>query len=174
MGGPNSRSTRTALGGILAAGALALLWAASMAPSGRLGLTAVAGLFPMGAVLAAGRAAGLLCWGAAGILGLLVVPDKGVAVLFLGFLGLYPVVKSWIEGLRRLVLEWALKLCAFNLALSVFWFLFRGLFLPNPPQWLGDGSLILYLAGNVVFVLYDVGLTRLISALSAILARGRR
>lgn len=175
MGGAGSeRGGKTALGGILAAGALVMLWLASVAPSGRLGLTAVGGLFPMAATLAAGRAAGYLCWGAAGLLALVILPDKGVALLFLVFFGLYPVVKEAIESLRRLPVEWILKLAYFNAVLTLSWFLFRQLFLPNPPQWLGDNTLLLYGAGNVVFVIYDVGLSRLIAMLGARLGpRGR-
>lgn len=175
MGGAGSgQGGKTALGGILAAGALVMLWLASVAPSGRLGLTAVGGLFPMAATLAAGRAAGYLCWGAAGLLALVILPDKGVALLFLAFFGLYPVVKEAIESLRRLPVEWILKLAYFNAVLTLSWFLFRQLFLPNPPQWLGDNTLLLYGAGNVVFVIYDVGLSRLIAMLGARLGpRGR-
>ena len=75
----SSGAGRVAVGGILAAGSLAVLWLASVTPTGQLGVTAVAGLFPVGAVLAAGRTAGYLCWAAASILGLLLLPDKGAA-----------------------------------------------------------------------------------------------
>ena len=164
------RRTKTSLvsvGGVLAAGALVLLWLACMAPSGQLGLTAAGGLFPMAAAVAAGRGAGYLCWGAAGLLGLILLPDKGVALLFLLFLGLYPVVKGAIESLRRLPLEWALKLAFFNLALTLCWFLFRELFLPALPDWLTGSLPVLYGAGNVVFVIYDIGLSRLVGLLRA-------
>ena len=95
-----TKTWQVALGGVLAAGSLAVLWLACVVPSGQLGVTAVAGLFPVGAVLAAGRGAGLLCWAAASILGLLLLPDKGVALMYLVFLGLYPVVKSRLEQLK--------------------------------------------------------------------------
>ena len=118
MSHSSSHSSRSiAWGGIMAAGSLLFLWIASVSPSGRMGLTAVAGLFPMAGVLAAGRAAGYLCWAAAGLLGLLILPDKGVALLYLIFLGVYPVLKSKIESLRKhRGIEWLLKLLAFNLA----------------------------------------------------------
>ena len=96
----SSGAGRVAVGGILAAGSLAVLWLASVTPTGQLGVTAVAGLFPVGAVLAAGRTAGYLCWAAASILGLLLLPDKGAALMYLCFLGLYPVVKSRLESLK--------------------------------------------------------------------------
>lgn len=161
------------MGGILAAGSLVLLWLASVAPSGRLGLTAAAGLFPMAATMAAGRTAGLLCWAAAGVLGTVLLPDKGVALLFLVFLGLYPVEKGAIESLRRLPLEWVLKLIYFNAVLTAAWFFFRELFLPEPPVWLGSNSPLLYVAGNAVFVIYDIGLSRLVGMLRPRLGFGR-
>ena len=55
---------RMALGGILTAGSLAILWLACMVPSGQIGVTAVAGLFPVIMVLQVGRSGALLCWAA--------------------------------------------------------------------------------------------------------------
>ena len=170
----HTTSRRTAVAGVLAAGSLAVLWLACMVPSGRIGLTGAAGLFPVAAVLAAGRAAGYLCWAASALLGLFLLPDKGVALLYLIFLGLYPVVKNNIEGLRRLPLEWLCKLACFNAALSLFWFALRVLFLPDPPVWLGERTWLLYLAGNLIFVLYDVGLSRLIALVMARMPGRRR
>lgn len=168
------KSSRTALCGVMAAGSLALLWLACMAPSGRLGLTGAAGLFPLAAVLAAGRAAGYLCWAVAAVLGLVLLPDKGVALMFLIFLGLYPVLKSNIEGMGKLPLEWLCKLLCFDGALTLFWFVLRGLFLPQIPQWLEGRTWLLYLTGNLIFVLYDVGLSRLVALLGARLPGRRR
>lgn len=159
----SSLSGFTALGGVMAAGSLAFLWAAALAPSGRMGLTAVAGLFPMVSVLAAGRSAGYLCWAASGLLALILLPDKGIAALYLIFLGLYPVVKERIEAIRRPAAEWVLKLVCFDLALTFFWTVFRGMFLSGLPDWLGGNSLLLYGVGNLVFVLYDIGLSKLIA-----------
>ena len=67
MPGPfSSKSRSIAVAGVLAAGSLAILWLACVVPSGRLGVTAAAGLFPVAGVLAAGRMAGYLCWAAGG------------------------------------------------------------------------------------------------------------
>ena len=110
MAGPErSQASYAAMGGVLAAGSLAVLWLACAAPSGRIGLTAAAGLFPVAATLYAGRAAGYLCWASSALLGLFLLPDKGVAALYLAFLGVYPVAKGRIESLNRPGLEWGLK-----------------------------------------------------------------
>lgn len=167
------RRLYTALGGVMAAGSLALLWLACVAPSGRIGLTAAAGLFPAAVTLYAGRPAGYLCWAAASVLGLLMLPDKGVAVLFLAFLGLYPVVKGRLETLERRTVEWGLKLSWFNLTLTLFWFVMQQLFLPEAPEWLETNALLLYVLGNLIFVMYDVGLSRLITLLRIRLSRAR-
>ena len=154
------QSVRIALGGMLGAGSLVILWLACIVPSGWLGLTAVAGLFPVTATLYAGRAAGYMCWAAGSLLGLVLLPNKGV--------------KSRIEGLRRGAVEWLLKLIFFNAALILCWFLFQGLLLPDPPQWLEEGIAIFFAGGNLVFICYDIGLSRLIGLLGHRLSRGGR
>lgn len=160
-----NKTGQVALGSILAAGSLVVLFLTCMAPTGKLGFTAVAGLFPMIGVLAAGRAVGYMCWAAAAILGLILLPDKSVAMLYLLFLGIYPVLKERIESMRSLPLEWLLKLLCFNLALTLCWFALRTLFLPSLPGWLGQSSPLVYGLGNLVFVCYDIGLSQLIASL---------
>lgn len=160
----SSKSSRIALGGIMAAGSLAFLWGASLVPSGRLGLTAVAGLFPMVAVLSAGRSAGYLSWAAAGLLGLILLPSKEVPLLYLAFFGVYPVAKERIESLRRQGIEWCLKLGYFNLVLTLIWRVFHKIFLPSLPDWLEENSLLFYGIGNLIFIIYDIGLSKLIAS----------
>ncbi|MCI8422588.1 MAG: hypothetical protein HFF50_03500 [Lawsonibacter sp.] len=153
-----SRSQRAAQGGVLAAGSLVVLFLAGWAPSGRLGLTAAAGLFPMAAVLAGGRSAGYLCWGASALLGLILLPDKGLALLYLVFFGLYPVAKSGLESRRSRALAWLLKLgyCSGVLALCRCalkeW-------IPPVQGWM------FFLLGNLIFIVYDAGLSQLIARL---------
>ncbi len=163
----HTTSRRTAVAGVLAAGSLAVLWLACMVPSGRIGLTGAAGLFPVAAVLAAGRAAGHLCWAASSLLGLLLLPDKGVALMYLIFLGALPGGQKPPGAAEEPPVEWAGKLAYFNAALTLLWFAFRELFLPAPPEWMSAQVWVLYLAGNVIFILYDIALSRLIGGLNA-------
>ena len=162
---------RTALVGVLAAGGLAMLWLACLVPSGYTGVTAAAGLFPVAAVLMAGRAAGYLCWAVIALLGLLLLPNKAVALLFAVFLGLYPVVKSRIEQIRGRFFEWGLKLLYFNAAFALIWLGLRGLLGLSLPEWLSGRSWLLLPGANAVFVIYDVGLSKLIALLACRLGR---
>lgn len=168
-GADGKRSGPVALGGVMAAGSMALLWLACVAPSGRTGLTACAGLFPAAVTLYAGRTAGYLCWAASSLLGLFLLPDKGVVLLFAAFLGLYPVVKGRLETLERRTVEWGVKLSWFELTLTLFWFVFEELF--GAPEWMAGSALLLYGLGSVVFVIYDIGLSRLITFLRVRLSR---
>lgn len=162
---PRGKSGRTALCGMLAAVSLALLWVAGMAPSGRLGLSALAGLGPVVAVLTAGRGAGYLCWAASGVLGLLLTPDKGAAAPVPGLFravsrgkgpaGVYGPPRGGV-GPEAGLLQWgAHPILVFVSSAAV----------PTLPAWLGGGLPVLYGLGNLVFVLYDVGLSRLIALL---------
>lgn len=152
---------RTALVGVLTALSLAVLYVAALAPTGRLGLVAAAGLMPAAAVISASLPAGALCYGATAILGLLITPDKGNVALYLIFFGLYPLVKCLIERLRRLPLEWVCKLAFFNLTLAIFWFTLRSALLTGLPE-MFEILWVLAIAGNAIFVVYDLGLSRLI------------
>lgn len=158
----NKSASRVALGGVLAALSLLLLYLGCMMPTGRMGMVAVAGLVPAAGVVSGGLAAGFLCYGAAGLLGLLLLPDKGCALLYLLFFGLYPMVKSLIERLRKLPVELLLKLVFFNGVLAVLWFGFSALLFPMLPEFL-HSALPVFLAGNGAFLVYDYGFSKLIT-----------
>lgn len=157
----HSNSVRIALAGILSAGSMVLLWMACLSPTGRLGLNAAAGLFPVAGVLMSGRAAGYCCWIVTGLLGLVLLPDKGMALLYLMFFGLYPVLKSVFETRKSLVFCWSLKLIYFNMVLTVSVFVLGELFFSALPALL-HRPLPAWVAGNIVFIAYDIGLSRLI------------
>lgn len=150
------------LDAVLTALGLIGLYGASITPSGRLGLTAAAGLFPAAAVVSGGISAGILCYAATGLLALLLVPEKSCAILYLSFFGFYPLCKHWIEKLKKLPLEWLCKLALFNAALAVYWLLFRALLLSQLPAAF-ESLWVFCLVGNLAFVLYDLGFSKLIS-----------
>lgn len=154
---------KVALGGILTALALVFLYLSAFVPTGQVGIAAVAGLFPMAGVISAGISTGLFCWAAAGILAMILVPAKGTVLLFLLFLGIYPVAKSLIERLKNLILEWIIKLLVFNADLLLCLNLVGALLMGSVPQQLQELWLF-WPAANVVFVVYDIGLSKLAAA----------
>ena len=161
------------MGGVLAALSLLLLYLAALMPSGRIGMVAVAGLVPAAGVVSGGLATGFLSYGAAGLLGLFLLPDKGCALLYVIFFGLYPMVKSAVERLRKLPLELLLKLAFFNVVLAVLFFGFSALLFPLLPELLQD-PLPLFLAGNAIFLVYDYGFSKLITYYASRIRKGTR
>ena len=153
---------RVALVGVLAGMSLVFLYLSSLSPTAQLGIVAIAGLFPAGAVVSAGLGAGFFCYGAAGLLGLLLLPDKANALLYLIFFGLWPMVKSLLERLRSRAAEWIAKLAVFNAALTLCYVVLGELFLPFLPKAL-TAVWMVYAAGNAAFVVYDIGFSKLIA-----------
>ncbi len=159
-----------ALVGVLSAVTLVFLFAASLIPSGWTGVTAVAGLVVAVAVSATGYLSGVLCYLVSGLLALLLVPGKHVAVLFLGLFGLYPIVKSLLERLKSRVLEYLLKLAFFNFVYFLFYRLaYSLLFASTAEDWQYDLPLlpVLFVGGNLIFLLYDFAFSKVMALLQA-------
>lgn len=100
-----------------------------------------------------------LTYAVTGVLSLLLLPQKFAAVLFVGFLGFYPMAKAFFErkfrGWRCLVLKiLLLNVCTSLMLLAVRYVMTEAL-------WFEIMTLIL---ANIVFVVYDVALTRLLRA----------
>ncbi len=153
---------KVALPALLGAVSLLLVYIGSIAPSGSWGIIAVAGLLPAAAVISSGLQAGFLCWAGVSILSFLLVPDKFCVLMFGVLFGLYPMVKSLIERLRRRLPEYLLKLIFFNIAFTVLYLVMKAALLASLPQALSV-VWVLYLVGNVVFLLYDYGFSKLIA-----------
>lgn len=162
MGRYRNGAGRIALVGLLTALSLLFLYLSSVSPAARLGIVAIAGLVPAAAVVSAGIPAGFFCYAATGLLGLLVSPDKGNTLLYLFFFGLYPMAKALIERTRKLPLEWLLKVILFNAVLTLLWFVLQNALLSALPDYF-DQIWLVYLVGNLAFVIYDLGFSKLIA-----------
>lgn len=157
-----SKAVQVAYPAILGALAVVLVYLACLAPTGQWGIVAAAGLLPAAAVVSVGLKAGFLCWAGAAILALLLAPDKFCALLFAVLFGLYPMVKSLAEGLRKKPVEYLLKLAFFNAAFTVLYLTMAAAMLGSLPEILGSSVWVLYLAANAVFLVYDYGFGKLI------------
>ena len=161
VSGMKKSTRRLTVSAMMTALGVVFLYLACIFPTGQLGFAAVASLFGVAAVVECGIPAGLMVYVGTSLLGLLLLPDKAMVYLFMIFFGLYPVVKSLIERLKKLAPEWALKLLVFNAALCAARFLLKGLALPE--KVLSFHPVSVFVLGNLVFILYDIGLTRLIA-----------
>ena len=158
-------SARLALGGVFGALALAVMLLGSVLPAATIAAPAFAGILIVFVAIEWGMKTGYLLYGAIGILSLMVVPDKEMALLFVFFLGYYPLAKARIERLRRRGAQWAVKIALFNGAVLLAYGLILFVFpLPEVREefaamgWAFAAALLAL--GNVTFALYDVAVAR--------------
>jgi len=156
----NKKTRAMTLSALFAALSVVLLYIASIWPTGQAGLVAVAALFVAAAVIENGVGSGISVFVVSSVLGMLVVPNRAAPILYIVFFGYYPVLKSLIEHIKSTVLQWVFKLLVFNAALSVVWFLLKELVI-NDTESL-PGAFLLYLGGNIVFIIFDYGFSKLI------------
>ena len=85
-------------------------------------------------------------------------------LLYICFLGFYPVLKAIFEKIKNLPLEILLKFVSFNLAIAVV-YLFSTLLLGIPFDDMGElgkyGGIILIALANITFLLYDICISKM-------------
>lgn len=138
-----------------------MLYLASILQVQRLGIIAISSLFGIAAVIEAGIVADIFVYIGSSLVGWLIVPDKSAILVYTLFFGYYPIVKSLAERIGKPAAQWCVKLAVFNAAFSAVWFLFSSLVFASGVLKLGTA--VVLIVGNAAFILYDIGLTKLIS-----------
>ena len=156
---------KIALGGVLGALALVVMFFSAI-PTVTYAVPAIAGALLVPLVIEYGAGAGITVYAAVAVLALILAPDKEASLLFAAFFGHYPVIKALIEKAQwNRWVTWGVKLLIFNFCTILAYMLMIFVFaLPMDSFTIGDVNLMwaFLLAGNVVFVLYDIALTRVI------------
>ncbi len=137
-------------------------------------LPALAGMLTMFAVVEIDKKWAIGSYVATSLIGLLFVANKEAVVYYVAFFGYYPVVKALLESKMPRVLEYILKFLIFNVAIVLSGVALVKVFGMPYNDLLGiDGESAFFTRyalpimlgmGNVVFILYDVALTRLLTA----------
>ena len=156
-----SKATKVAYPAILGAISLVFVYIASVVPTGNWGIVAIAGLFPAAVVISAGMKAGFLCWAGVSLLSFLLLPGKFCTLLYGALFGLYPMIKALLERIRRRGIEYILKLLFFNVMFTLIYLVMRTAVLNSLPKQLSVVWL-LYIVANAVFIIYDIGFSKLI------------
>ena len=126
-------------------------------------IPAIAGLMIMAVVIEINCKWAFLSFLSSAVL-VFLVAEKESGLLYVLFLGYYPIIKALLERLRKPVIEWTVKVLIFNGAMLAVYLCFAGMFGISLEDFgsLGKyGSLILLGLGNIVFVLYDIAVSRM-------------
>ena len=146
---------------MLAALGVILLYVGSIIQVADLSMAVLASLLCVFAVIEYSGRAPWLVFGVTAVLSLILLPQKSPAVVYTLFFGFYPILKEQFEKMGR-VRCIVLKELVFNIALAVIFLAMKFLFLEFT-----DIPFMLYLIAivlcEIVFLVYDFALTRLIS-----------
>ena len=124
-------------------------------------MAVIASLFAIIAVIEYGRSAPWLVFAVTSVLSLIIMPQNTSAWMYVLFFGYYAILKEKLER-RGKVLSWILKEVIFNVALALMFVAAKLILYKNTSE-----PLIIYILLAVlcelVFPIYDIALTRLIS-----------
>lgn len=154
----NTKSRRIALCGVFAALSVAVLLAGAALGLGTYAAPMVAAFLTIPALTEYGPRWAWTQYAAAAVLGLLLVPEPELSLVYALVLGPYPMLKARLDRLRPALLAWAARLAWFNAAVCVVYLVALRLLAPAVLQDLPAAGLALAALlglGNLGFVLYD-------------------
>lgn len=161
----NTKQTgRIALAGVLTALALVFLLCTYI-PTATIALAAIAALCGIPVVVELGMKSGLLHYAAVALLAVFLAFTAEGTGLYIAFFGWYTVFKAFIEGknLPRPA-EWGIKIAVFAVAIAAYGAAWIFLLQMPLPKWFALWMLpLVAVALCGVFVVYDMGLTRMVS-----------
>lgn len=145
---------------VLSALAVAVMYVGSMLDVLDMSTAAIASLCVMIILTELGAKYAVMTFVCIGILSVLLVPSKTAALMFIGFLGFYPMAKRFFEEKFRGVLCLVLKFVLLNVCtVAITLFAFFVMHTPLEETWF---MILLLVLVNIVFVVYDYALTQLL------------
>ncbi len=159
-------SFKVALGGVVAALSIILMLGAGVTSTLIYAVPMLTGALLIALVIEFGSGFATAVYVSVSVISLLVLGNKEAAVMYVGLFGYYPILKGFLEKHFKKVLCWVVKYIIFNFAVIISYFAITKVFLipfDDIEEFGKWGLVILLLAGNVVFAMYDVLLTRLVT-----------
>lgn len=109
---------------------------------------------------------GFLCFGTTSLVSLILPTEREALVVFIGILGYYPILKMLIERIVKQAIEYLLKLLTFNIAIICsYWVIVSVLGInafENDMLGIEITIVLLLILGNLVFLLFDYSLTKIL------------
>lgn len=145
---------------VLSALGVAIMYLGSVVDVLDLTLDAAASMIIIFAFIEIGTKYAWLIYGVTAVLTLLLLPAKLPGLMYLLFIGYYPILKASFERLH-FVISWILKLSLFNTAFLLIILAVNYLF--KIPDTGFDFTPLLIIFGNITFVLYDFASSTIIT-----------
>lgn len=162
-----SPSFKIALSGVFSSLAIVSMLISYIIPTATYACPALAGIMLIPIVIEIGKGWALSAYAAVSLLSFLLIGNKEVSLCFVAFFGFYPILKAVLEKHLSSVLCRVSKIAVFALCMTgVFFISISVLGIPKDSFTLFGVYLpwVFLVIGTVVFVVYDIALTRVISA----------
>jgi len=162
-----STAFRVALGGICSAVCLLSMFCSGFLPMLGYTIPTFAGFLMVVMIVEANWQWALSTYAAVSLLCIFVTPNYEATLLFILFMGYYPILKFYLDKKKSRVVKWAVKLSVFNAAIVIFFMAFRYIFtsvdmLEGMEMFGRYAVLVLWILANIFFFIYDYALTQLI------------
>lgn len=163
----NSISYKVALGGIISALCLVSMFLTGVIPILSLALPMIAGTLMMIIKVEVSTGWSFLTYIAVSMLSLFVTFDKESSVMFIFLFGLYPILKTFFDKVKLKLVRVLSKLIYYNVSVTIAFQITFKLFgmeelADQMNQYFPHGMLVLLIATNPVFWMYDYVLNNLI------------
>ncbi|MEE7581898.1 MAG: hypothetical protein UDO63_01635 [Oscillospiraceae bacterium] len=163
----NSTSYKVALGGIISALCLVSMFLTGVIPILSLALPMIAGTLMMIIKVEVSTGWSFLTYIAVSMLSLFVTFDKESSVMFIFLFGLYPILKTFFDKVKLKLVRVLSKLIYYNVSVTIAFQITFKLFgmeelADQMNQYFPHGMLVLLIATNPVFLMYDYVLNNLI------------
>ncbi len=173
----NNNSAKVALGAMLTALSVILLIPSALEIF-VYALPAIASMLIVFAVVEMGSRWAITVYISTSVISLITVPNKEAVMLYVAFFGYYPILKAILESRMKRPVEYAIKFAVFNAAMiGAYLFMIYVFGMPYEKLMGIEGEFgafakhmpkILLGLGNIVFIVFDKGVTNVISLYLAV------
>ena len=163
----NKLAFKVSLGGIVTAVCVFSVFCTGMFPMLDYAIPTFAGFLMVIMIVETSARWAVTTYAATSFLSLLVTPNYQATLLFILFMGYYPILKFYLDRMKNKAVSVAIKYIVFNAAIIIFYMLFQYVFvgadmLEGMEMFGRYAVLVIWLAANAFFFLYDRVLTQLI------------
>lgn len=156
----NKIAFKIALGGVISALCLVFMFMSGLFPLLDYAIPTFAGFLMVIMIVETSAAWAFTTYVAVSVLAVLITPNLQCSLLFVMFMGYYPILKYFLDKLKMRPLAWVIKFAVFNAAVLLFYWLFQFVFMTENMleglERFGQYAGAVMLAGaNMFFLLYD-------------------
>lgn len=137
---------------------LLLLLVATVIPTARFGIVAISGLFTGIATMMYTSKQGFLTYFGTSLIAAIVLPNKGVVLLYILLFGIYPILKILLEYQVSTCLQWLGKSAFFCISSYMIQVLLMELIFTKIPS---VPVPLIYALSALCFLIYDFGVNKL-------------